>query len=210
MQELEEKFVLVLSSKWISDYLRQLGFDPLHANFGPHHSWGTDLGIQRDIPVLWIGNPGSRRRRKLLDRVRSELSIHNIEILMVDGVNNEYVFGKKRTELLNRSMVVLNLLREKWDDNSMRYYLAAINKALIISEPTLPHTPFEPGKHMVISPSDRLSETIRYYINHDKARQEIVENAFQMVENGLTMKTAICQIIKHIYCSEYLHTKGGS
>jgi len=190
--------VLAITSRWTADFLRARGFDPIVAYLGSHPDWGADLKLERDIPVLWLGKIAADRRRHLLKRIRAELRSRGVEILMIDGVENPYVFGEERTALLNRTKIVLNLLRERWDDNSLRYYLAAPNRALIVTEPTLPHTPFLHGVHLIEAPIEQMADTICYYLSHDEDRRRIVDQAYQLVTTELTMKRAVGRIIEQV------------
>jgi hypothetical protein len=190
--------LLTITSPWTADFLRARGLNPVVIYLGMHPSWGDDLGLERDIPVLWIGKIGSDRRRRLLDRIRADLREQGIEMLMIDGVEHPYVFGKERTILLNRTQIALNLLRATWDDNSLRYCLAAPNRTLIVTEPTLPHTAFKPGVHLVEAPIEKLSETICHYLSHQEERQQIVDRAYQLATTELTMSNAISQLLDRI------------
>ena len=173
---------LMVWSRWTAAYLNDRGFPclPLPPQLNP--GWGADQKLVRDIPVLWLGKVGSARRARHLQRVRSELKQRGIELLVVDGRENPYVFGDARTRLLNRTQIVLNLLREKWDNNSLRYLLATQNGALVIGEPTLPHTAFQPGVHWVAAPIAELAETIAYYLQNEHQRARIVSQALELLE----------------------------
>lgn len=177
--------LLTISSLWTADYLRERGFEPLV--LPPSVLEGEDLKLERDIPVLWLGKTGSSRRARVLNQIRADLRARGVEMKVIDGVENPYVFGNDRTVILNRTKVVLNIMREKWDDNSMRYILAAPCRALIVSEPTLMHSPFLPGIHLVEAPIEKIADTICYYLDHDEERLEITARAFELVtqESGL-------------------------
>jgi hypothetical protein len=117
-------------------------------------------------------------------------------MMVVDGVEHPYVFGEDRIILLNRTKIVLNLLRTPWDDNSMRYCLAAPNRALVVTEPTLPHTDFTPGVHLVEAPAEQITDTICYYLAHEEERCQIVDRAYQLVTTELTMAKSAAQILE--------------
>ena len=177
--------LLVTGSPWRADYLRARGFDayvPPSPSYRP--GWGADLKLERDIPVLWIGKIATKRRKRLLQRVRADLKARGVEILMIDGVENPYIFGEERTRLLNRTKVVLNLLRAKWDNNAMRFAFAAQNRALIVTEPTLRHTPFSPGVHLVEAPIEQMADTICHYLSHEGERLQIVEHAYRLIRKN--------------------------
>lgn len=187
--------VLATPSQWVSDFLRPRGFDPVVACISSNPGREANLDLKRDIPVLWLGKVGSKRRERLLRRVRSELSERGIEMLVIDGVENPYVFGEERSQLLNRTKISLNLLREKWDDNSLRYYFTAENHVLNISEPTLPHSPFKPGEHIVEAPVDQLTDTICYYLTQDEELRKITASAYKLVTRDLTLEISLTRIL---------------
>jgi hypothetical protein len=190
--------VLAVGSDWIANYLRVRGLEPVVAYIGSHPSWGEDLGIERDIPVVWIGKFVSSRRRHVFELIRTELRQRGVELKVIDGIENPPVFGHERTVLLNRTKIVLNILREKWDNHSLRYFLAAQNGALIVTEPTLPHTPFQVGKHLVRAEIDHIVDTMMYYLNHEDERLQISKQAYQLVSTELTMKNSVERIIHAI------------
>jgi spore maturation protein CgeB len=77
--------------------------------------------------------------------------------------------------------------------------MAAPNRSLIVSEPILPHCPqYEPGVHFVSASIDKLSETILYYLQHDEARERIVENAYRLTTAELTFRNSIKKIMDEV------------
>jgi len=156
-----------------------------------------DLGIERDIPVLWLGKSGTARRKRILRNLREELTQQDIDLHVVDGMENPPVYGHERTILFNRSKIAVNLLRKKWDDNSIRLFLAAPNRTLIVTEPVLPHTPFLPDTHMVTAEIEKMADTIRYYLDHEAERSQIVEQAYRLVTEELTIQNMISGLMQH-------------
>jgi hypothetical protein len=188
--------VIAVGSKWIAGYLRNKGFDPLVAYIGSHPEWGDLLNLERKVPVIWLGKLGTDRRRRVLDRVRNDLQKLGVDLLMIDGVETPYIFGHDRTILLNRTKIAVNVLREEWDNHSLRYFLSAQNGVLVVTEPTLPHTPFIPGKHIVNANIDRMADVIYSYLNNEPERIQIVQEAYRLVKNEITMEKSITSIIE--------------
>ena len=177
----------------------QHGLPSVIAPWGATRRWYEDLGLERDIDVLWMGKRGTRRRSQILDRVREELKKHGVEIYVADNEEKPFIYGKERTRFLNRSKITLNITRTWYDDNFSRFAMAAPNKSLIVSESILPHCPqFEQGVHYVSAPVDRLANTILYSLRHDEERRQIVENAYRMVTTELTFKNSIKRIMNAV------------
>lgn len=189
--------VVAVWSKWTTEFLIARGVPAMTAYMGNYAGCGRDLGLQRDIPVLWLGKPGSGRRGQLVRRVHDDLDRRGIKMLVVDGVEHPYVFGEERTKLLNRAKFTLNLLRQSWDNTSMRFFLASANKSVLISEPMLPHIPFDPGVHFIQTPVDEITGTIADWLGRDAEREAMAERAYQLGVEQITMKASLHKIITH-------------
>ncbi len=159
--------------------------------------WGADLKLERKIPVLWIGKVATRRRRRLLEQIEGELARHGVQMLRIDGERHPYVFGDERTVLLNRTKVVLNLLRAEWDNNAMRFHLAALNRALVVTEPMVDQTTFVPGVHLVEAPIEEIPDRILHYLAYEDERQAITEQAYQLITRH-KREDVIAQLLKDL------------
>jgi hypothetical protein len=175
---------------------RRHGLPTIVAHWGATAQWYKDLGLERDIDVLWMGTRGTKRRSLILDRVRSELEASGIRMHVADGKENPFIFDDERIYYLNRSKITLNITRTWYDDNFSRIALAAPNRSLIVSEPVLPHCPsFIAGTHYVSVPIEKLAQTIRYYLDHEEERLRIVENAYHLVTTKLAFRESIKSIM---------------
>jgi hypothetical protein len=172
------------------------GIPTLYIPWGPTASVYADLGLARDIDVLWMGKRGTRRRSRFLDQVREELRFYGVEIYIADNEEHPFIFGETRTRFLNRAKVTLNLTRTWYDDTFSRFAYTAPNRSLIVSEPILPHCPeFEAGVHYVSAPVNRLAQTIVHYLTHEDERRVIVENAYHLVTTKLAFRNGIAQLM---------------
>jgi hypothetical protein len=202
--------LLLLESEVTAEFLRQRGFRPYTFSLGSRPDWGADLNLERDIPVLWLGKAGSPRRQHLLNQVRAALQARGVEMMVVDGVERPYIFGHERTVLLNRTQVVLNLVRQPWDCNSLRFYLAAPNKAMMISEPLLPHVPaIMPAVHYMEAPVAHLPDLICSYLARPDHRQRIAAAAYELVTTQLTTEKAFRQILRLVEQAHGQHGVNG-
>jgi hypothetical protein len=191
---------LATPSKWTTQFAVGNGLKAVTVYTGAVPGWSADLQLHRDIPVLWLGKPGSRRRARLLAELEAGLAARGVPLLVIDGVRNPYVFGDERTTLLNRTKVVVNLLRQAWDSNYLRYLLAMPNGALVVSEPTLEHGPFIPGDHLVhVEPQLMAAEIVRY-LEDEPARAAIADRGHAFVRSEMMLRQALERLLDSAGC----------
>lgn len=178
---------------------RQAGFDPVAAPFGSFHKWHEDLGLERDIDVMWMGKRATKRRSQLLDQLRADLRKRGVEMMVFDNEERPFVFDDERTQILNRSKINVNLLRTWYDENSLRFCMAAPNRSMIASEPLLPHVShYEAGVHYVSSPMKSLADRIVYYLENEDEREQIVQNAYDLMMGELTFRNSVKQLMDRV------------
>ena len=189
--------VLADSSQIYGRLFAQRGMPTVYLPWGATPMVYADLRLDRDIDVLWMGTRGTKRRSRLLDRVRRELEAYGVEIYVADNEENPFIFGETRTRFLNRAKITLNITRTWYDDNFSRFAYAAPNRSLVVSEPVLPHCPeYEAGTHYISAPIDRLAEAIAYYVTHDEEREVIVENAYKLCTSELALRRGIARLMR--------------
>jgi len=202
------------TSQIYADFHRLHGLPTIVAHWGATPLWYKDLGLERDIDVLWMGTRGTKRRSQILDRVRRELEAHDVRMHVADGVENPFIFDEERIRYLNRSKITLNITRTWYDDNFSRFAMTAPNRSLIVSEPVLPHCPsFKAGMHYVSAVVGSLAETILYFLEHEDERLRIVENAFRLVTNEIPIRESIKTImdaVHQVYQSASSHLQSPS
>ena len=184
------------TSEIYAEIHRQHGLPTIVAHWGATPQWYKDLGLERDIDVLWMGTRGTKRRSVILDRVRSQLEANGVRMHVADGKENPFIFGDDRIYYLNRSKITLNITRTWYDDNFSRIALAAPNRSLIVSEKLLPHCrSFIAGTHYVSVQAETLAKTILYYLDHEEERSHIVDNAYHFVTTKLIFRESIKSIM---------------
>ncbi len=184
-----------------------LMFTKYHQNHGLPTSyipWGTArnqydiLRLERDIDVLWMGKRRTRRRSENINRIKQELALKGIGMYVIDGEENDLVYGTERTRLINRSRITLNVM-SNWYDNSfhMRFHMAAGNGSMVVSEIIPPHyAEYESGVHYVSSDLGSLADKILYYLEHEEERAHIANNAFKLVSSEMTLANSLSKIIQ--------------
>ena len=158
--------------------------------YGPTRSLGELCSVERNIDVLFLGSlPGitARKREKALRKLETELRTRGVKLTIV----SDWVTSAQRTELLNQTKILLNLIRLPEDWNGHRLLLGAANGAMTISETMVDKEPFVDGVHIATGSRDELPELISYYLKNDVERQRITMNAADLVTTSLTMKSGL-------------------
>jgi len=188
--------VLALSSTVYADYLARYGISALLVPRGYHPGYGAVLNLPRDIPVVWMGKLRTRRRREKLHWLREELARRGHTMLLFDGHENDFIFGEARTHILNRTWFVANVFFSgPTDELSIRYYIAAANGAVTITEPGRNRYPFVPGRHLVECPVERMPDAIEYYLAHPAEWQAISDNMLNLLQTKITLEKSIACLL---------------
>jgi hypothetical protein len=149
-----------------------------------------DLGLERDIPVLFIGSLDVPRRKKLLRRLRAR----GVSVEAVGSWSDPQFYGEARTRLLNRVRILLNLSRFPGQNSGHRLLIGMASRTLVVSEPIYRPDPFVPGTHYVSATVDEMPGVITHFLEHESERQAIAERGHRFVRDELTMESSIRRI----------------
>lgn len=184
---------LAVTSPSKSDYIRRFGFSPVVVPIGYHPEFmGADLGLKRDMQVGFLGQVGTSRRAALIERISADLSKRGVQL-----TEHRNIYGEQRTNMLNRTKVILGIMRRPYDFNGLRFMFCAANKALFVSEPVADRVPFVPGEHFISVPVDSLADTIVHYLEQENERRQIVERAYLLVTQEYTIHNMVGRILQH-------------
>lgn len=184
--------VLSDTSHIYSQIRSKIGIPTLYAPWGASKGWYEDLGLERDLDVLWMGTRGSQRRSRILDQVFRELKLKGLNVFIADNEEDPFIFGQERTRHLNRAKITLNITRTWYDDNFSRFTFACSNRSMVVSEPLLPHcTEFKENVHYVSAKIEDLANTIVYYLEHEGERRQIVDNAYELMMAELKFEKSL-------------------
>jgi hypothetical protein len=187
--------LLVISTPGRQQFLAEHGLSSTYVPLGYHRTEdGYDMGLHRDIPVLFLGALSIPRRRRLFRRLRRS----GIDLLTKGSWHDSVYWGDNRTRFLNRTKIFLNLQRYPGELSGMRLIMGMANKALVISEPMYKPGGFVPGKHYISTSSDEMPEVIKYYLNHDDEREQIAREGHRFVTQELTMERSMSAILQLI------------
>lgn len=186
--------VLAVSTPGRREFLAERGIAAHWVPLGYHLSHGHDMGLLRDIDVLFLGALNIPRRNRLMKYLRR----NGVNLVAVGSWSDPAFWGESRTRLLNRVKIMLNLLRTPGELSGLRLILGMANKSLVISEPMYKPAPYVPGKHYVSSSIEEMPQVISYYLAHDDERERIVNEAYRFVTQEATMARSVTRILELI------------
>ena len=188
--------VLAVSSTVYAAYLeRQFGISSLLVPRGYHPGYGRLLDLQRDIAVVWMGQTRTRRRELAIYWLRDQLAQRGQTMQIHDGKSGDFIFGEKRTQILNRARFILNVFTQAADELSIRYFVAAANGAVVLTEPGANKYPFASGKHWVQRPIEEMPDTVMHFLEHEKERRSIAREMLDLMQSELTLERSIAAIL---------------
>jgi len=183
--------VLVLSSRGRQEFLAERGIAGDFAALGCGTSMGRDLGMLRDIDVLFLGILNVPRRNRLLAALRKQ----GINLTMAGSWSDPSLWGEARTRLLNRTKILVNLARTPSEFSGYRLSLGMANGALVVSEPIYRPEPFLPGTHFVMVSTENMAAGIRHYLEAEDERRIITDTAARFVKEHATLERSTERIV---------------
>jgi len=182
---------------WI-EFLAERGIEAHWSPFAYDPAYGCDLGLRRDVDVLFLGALDIPRRRRNIRRLRKA----GVNVLAMGSWSDPACWGDNRTRLLNRTKILLNLARYPGELAGQRLNLGMANKALLISEPIYRPAPYVPGTHYVDATVDEMPAAIRYYLSHDLEREKITAAAHRLVMQEMTATASLDGVLRLIGAHE--------
>ena len=162
--------------------------------FGYVPQFGRWLGEQpRDIDVLFLGRLSSRRRiqiRRLGKTLRA--AGFNFKVVTRD------CYGDERTQLLNRTKILLNIHKFPWEFPGIRLLMGMSCRTLVVSEPAPDTQPYQDGVHLVLSPAAQLGETLIRYLQSPSHREEITQRAYQFATGEMALGTRLARALSDL------------
>jgi hypothetical protein len=184
-----------------SAFMQGHGLPAVTIPMGYHEIFGERLDVPRDLDVVFLGSTRDQRRAHLIATLRNTLPKRGITFAVRDGsAENGVVFGRDRSVLLNRAKIMLNIMRQPWDDPVFRLLLAAPNGSMLLSETVLPTScgPFRPNEHFAMSNVRDLADAIEHYVARDDERRRISESAYAYVTSEVTMANMARLVVQSV------------
>jgi hypothetical protein len=174
-------------------FLAEQGVDAAFVPLGYHPLlYGEDRGLARDIDVLFVGALDVPRRRRILRQLRAG----GVAVQALGDWTDKGLWGEERTQVLNRTKILLNLPRHPGMLSGGRMLLGMANRAQIVAEPIFEPRPYVPGKHYVSSPIDQLAAAVQRSLEHDAEREAMTEAAYELVTTELAMERCHAKLVE--------------
>jgi glycosyltransferase involved in cell wall biosynthesis len=183
---------IICTTRMRKEFLITRGIAAHYVPLGYHPLIGHDLGLKRDISVLFIGSMNRKRRQLILSRISEALASRRINLKAVTNIR----FGSERTKLLNQALISLNVSQFPWEPGGLRFLMSMACGALVVSEPIEDSAPYKPGVHFVQAEISELPDVIQHYLERDDERKTIVDSAYKFVTEQLTLERTLFQILE--------------
>lgn len=183
---------LVVSTRGRQEFLAEQGILSEWIPLGYTPDYGRPLALTRDIDVLFLGIMNYSPRRKKIIRRLEKLGLR---VVVKGDWHDPSCWNEARTELLNRTRILLNFPRTPGEMSGMRFLLGMCNQALVVSEPVYRPDPYVSGKHFVSAEIDELPDIVEYYLENETERMAITTAAWQHVQQQLTLAHSVEKLL---------------
>jgi hypothetical protein len=177
---------VVVTNRDAESSLRGQGVRAFRAPVGAHPWMGRDRHGDRDLDVVFLGIAGTstRERARRLERLDRELRASGHSLF----AQTASCFGEERTRLLNRAKVIVNVRTISWHPELLRFVLAGVNGALVITEePSRDCDPMIRDSHFLSAARDQLGAVALAALEDDRRRAAIVDQMTELLARDLTM-----------------------
>jgi hypothetical protein len=184
--------LLVVGGAASHELMRRLGIQAEWLPLGYHEAHGRDLGLQRDVDVLFLGAMDVPRRRRAVRALRRR----GVEVEVAGSWFDRSLWGDERTRLLNRVRVLLNISRRPGENAGVRLILGMANGALVVSEPIVDASPFVAGEHYVSAPLSEMPRVIAHYVEHEDERARLAEAGRRFATTEVTLRGSVDRLME--------------
>jgi hypothetical protein len=182
----------VMTTRGRQEYLAEHGIPSAWIPLGYTLDQGQPLGIERDIDVLFLGIMHVPRRKKIITQLESM----GLKVVVKGDWHDPECWGHARTQLLNRTKILLNFPRTEGEMSGVRFLLGICNQALVVSEPLYRPDPYIPGVHFVSSPIEEIPKVVGHYLRNEDERQAITAAAWEHLQQNVTMEHCAAQLLE--------------
>ncbi len=174
------------------DYLRHYGIPARFIPMGYHPSWGHNLNLARDVDVLFLGSVRSSGRRSHVTDALRKLQGRGFRTKIVQ----KDCFGQERTELLNRTRIVINLVKYPWEFPGMRLMMSIGCGAMVVSNEAEINDPYHAEIHYAAADASSLAEVAQHYLDRESQRVEFARRALEETNRHLSMELVMARMLQ--------------
>jgi hypothetical protein len=171
-------------------YLAEHGVPSEVVQYGWYEGAGRDLGLERDIDVLFLGGLNRSRVRKL-----RRLRRRGVPVVHAGSWTDHSTWGEGRTQLMNRVKIELNLARIPGSFPGLRPLIGLANGTLLVSEPLVDPAPYVSGRHFVSAELADMPEAVAYYLAHEDERAGLVAAGQALLHSELTLERSVERVL---------------
>ena len=182
---------LVVSTRGRQEFLAENGIPSEWIPLGYTPDYGRPLELKRDIDVLFLGIQHIPRRKKIIRRLEKL----GLRVVIKGDWHDPSCWDEARTELLNRTRILLNFPRTPGEMSGMRFLLGICNQALVVSEPVYRPDPYVSGNHFVSAEIDELPAVVQHYLENETERTAITTAAWQHVQQHVTLAHSVGKLL---------------
>jgi hypothetical protein len=186
--------LLLVSSRGGQEFLAERGIGASFVPLPVVPDDGRDLGLERDIDVLFLGAMDVPRRKRIVRRLCSA----GIPVVAAGGWGEDNITGEPRTQLLNRTKILLNFPRHPGLLSGRRMGLGMANRALVIAEPIYRPEPYRPDEHFVMCELADMPDVIASLLADDARRTAIADAGYRFVWEQMTLEPATERVLELI------------
>jgi hypothetical protein len=178
---------VAVSTPWRRTYLAEQGIEAEWIPLGHYEQLGEDLGLERDIDVMFVGGQDVPRRARILRSMRRA----GLDVVSAGAWGEKGLWGEERTRTLNRTRILLNLGRHPGELSGLRLLLGMANRCCVLSEPIWDPRPFVPDVHHVEAPVDALAGAAAALLADDPRREAIASAGHALATTELTLERTV-------------------
>lgn len=186
--------VVVGSTPSRADLLHRLNIPAAFVPVGWHPAWGEPLEpVKRDIDVLFLGHLHRNHcgRTAVLKSLENTLAARGRRLRFI----SKACYGRERTELLNRTKILLDVVRLPWEIPNMRLLIGMSCGAMVMSTGLAGDSrPYRQGEHFVEAPPEVLAEQLMHYLDNEAERERIARRGQRFVLTENTLERSLEQI----------------
>jgi hypothetical protein len=157
----------------------------------------TNASISGDeYDVLFVGKPTgiNNRREKILEKIDKKFKLYP---------KSYGLWGDEKRNAILSSKICLNIHFEfSYVFESPRIYEYIVNKRFVLSESIINSFPFEKGRHYETFNGFNLIDKINHFLDDEKSRIKIQNEAYQMASN-FPLKNSVNDMINVFELERY-------